>query len=317
MRAIWKLAVGASVSVALASTAHAQDAERRFALAQSALRSGEYLEAFVKLKPLADSGDPDALVLLADMYAQGRGVPKSSAEAERLRALAQRARPLAAPLPPGRRLPTADAAAGLSAFATHDYAEAFVKLKPAAEAGDPQAQVRLGDMFAEGLGVPVSQVEARRLYDMARTNPDTSSDLVRVAEARLTKVGEGATTEGGGSDDRTGLVTKGAALAAGPPPLAPQAPPQERPHTDWKKVAVGALAIVAVAALVAAAAKSSGGGGGGGYLASSDYVWRWDQFIDQYGLYEWRCRGVQTGQFADSYHCAGQLQIDSTWPGPY
>jgi hypothetical protein len=76
----------------------------------------------------------------------------------------------------------------------------------------------------------------------------------------------------------------------------------------WGKIALGLL-IVGVAV---AAAQS---GGGGGYSAPTDYDWRWDGFRNSYGTLEWACRGVQTGQFADAYHCAGQLKVDTTWPG--
>ena len=85
-----------------------------------------------------------------------------------------------------------------------------------------------------------------------------------------------------------------------------------RAPIPWGKILLGALIVGAVVA-----AASSGGGGGGTYVpaASSDYQWQWDGFRNGYGALQWACRGVQTGQFADAYHCSGQLQMDDTWPG--
>jgi hypothetical protein len=85
-----------------------------------------------------------------------------------------------------------------------------------------------------------------------------------------------------------------------------------------QRIGIGALIVVAAAA--AAAASSSGGGGGGGgapasNYASSDYEWDWDIF-SEYGVQKVACRGVQTGQFADNWHCSGKLVNDNRWPGP-
>ena len=46
----------------------------------------------------------------------------------------------------------------------------------------------------------------------------------------------------------------------------------------------------------------------------SDYDYDWDAFYDQNYNLVWRCRGVQTGRFADNYKCAADLKIDTRWP---
>ncbi len=71
------------------------------------------------------------------------------------------------------------------------------------------------------------------------------------------------------------------------------------------------VAGTVLAAVVVAAARSGGGGGGGGY----DSQWDWDQFYGSSGQLQWECRGVQTGQFAQAYHCAGLPMTDARWPG--
>jgi len=69
------------------------------------------------------------------------------------------------------------------------------------------------------------------------------------------------------------------------------------------------LAVVGTVAVVNAYAENGGGLGGGG-----DYSWAWDQFYDQYYNLVWRCRGMQTGQFANDYQCASKIKSDFTWP---
>jgi hypothetical protein len=82
-----------------------------------------------------------------------------------------------------------------------------------------------------------------------------------------------------------------------------------------RAVAAGVLAT----AVVVAAASSKGGGGGSGTTSkttssATDYDWDWDQFYNQYGDLIWRCRGVQSGQFAEDYHCAADYKSDTRWP---
>lgn len=84
-----------------------------------------------------------------------------------------------------------------------------------------------------------------------------------------------------------------------------------------QRVAIGA-AIIVTAALVATAS-SDGGTGGGGESASpgQDSQWAWDQFLAERGQMMTRCRGVQTGRFAEDWRCAGRYVNDLTWPGPH
>ena len=79
---------------------------------------------------------------------------------------------------------------------------------------------------------------------------------------------------------------------------------------DWGTVA--AVIVVAGAAAAVAAAAS----GGGGYSAPvRDVDWDWDAFKDQYSNIQWRCRGIQTGQFAGDSNCAYDVKDDDRWPG--
>lgn len=82
---------------------------------------------------------------------------------------------------------------------------------------------------------------------------------------------------------------------------------------DERRAAAIFLAVLAVGA----AAAAGSGGGGNSYAGTRDYNWAWDQFANQNGVLVWACRGIQTGQFAEEYHCMGKFKADTVWPGPY
>ncbi len=275
--------------------------ESALAKGVAAYERHDYLDAFAVLKPLSAAGEPKATELLAEMFSDGSGVPANPEEAARLRSQAATQRTLFGALPDPWEPRDNSAADGLRAFDSKDYLEAFSQLKPAADRGDATAQIRLGDLFANGLGVPQNNPEAARLYASAMTGTLPASPLHRVASERLKAL--------------DAPLPPRPELASTPPYAQPDgATAVSKPaksRIPWGKIALGALIVVGVAALAVAASK----GGGGGYGAPADYQWRWDGFRGAYGNMEWRCRGVETGQFADSYHCAGQPQIDNTWPG--
>lgn len=88
--------------------------------------------------------------------------------------------------------------------------------------------------------------------------------------------------------------------------------PNECDRLIRKQQAAIAAAILAGAVVAIAAEGGGGGGGGGSYVA--DYQWEWDEFYDQYGNLIWRCRGVQTGQFAEDSRCGYKVKSDWKWP---
>ncbi len=47
---------------------------------------------------------------------------------------------------------------------------------------------------------------------------------------------------------------------------------------------------------------------------SRDYQWHWDQYYNPSYQLVWSCRGAQTGEFADTFRCNGQPQVDWKWP---
>jgi hypothetical protein len=76
------------------------------------------------------------------------------------------------------------------------------------------------------------------------------------------------------------------------------------------------LGGVLIAAAVVAAASEGGGAAAPPVTSSqiSDYDWDWDQFYNEYGVLVWRCRGIQTGQFAENSNCAYDAMTDHRWP---
>ena len=61
----------------------------------------------------------------------------------------------------------ADLAAGLAAFDAGDYRQAAEEWRPLAEAGDPEAQLALADLYRNGLGVPFDLAAAAAWYRRA------------------------------------------------------------------------------------------------------------------------------------------------------
>jgi TPR repeat protein len=56
---------------------------------------------------------------------------------------------------------------GVTAFNRRDYATAVKLWRPLAEQGNPNAQVRLGDIYLDGLGVPQDYAEMAKWYRLA------------------------------------------------------------------------------------------------------------------------------------------------------
>ena len=81
----------------------------------------------------------------------------------------------------------------------------------------------------------------------------------------------------------------------------------QKTGVDWASTAILVVGVAAAAAIV-----SEGGGGG---APAEDYDWDWDAFDDQYGYLQWRCRGIQTGRFADNSKCLYDIKDDNRWPG--
>jgi TPR repeat protein len=66
----------------------------------------------------------------------------------------------------------ADFEAGMDAYNRGDYATALREWRPLAEQGQTEAQHNLGELYAEGKGVPQDYVQAHMWYNLAAANGD-------------------------------------------------------------------------------------------------------------------------------------------------
>jgi TPR repeat protein len=66
----------------------------------------------------------------------------------------------------------ADFASGLRAYEQGDYVSALKECTPLANNGNTGAQVRIGEMFENGVGVPQNYTEGRKWHQKAAENGD-------------------------------------------------------------------------------------------------------------------------------------------------
>jgi serine/threonine protein kinase len=87
--------------------------------------------------------------------------------------------PVAAPEAPkpARATPAEQLADGLRAMEAQRYSEAIAILKPLADAGNAQAQFRLGEAYAEGRGVDRDIATAERWYEKAALQGETGAQI--------------------------------------------------------------------------------------------------------------------------------------------
>ncbi|MBN8550015.1 MAG: SEL1-like repeat protein [Deltaproteobacteria bacterium] len=123
----------------------------------------------------ADQGDASALFNLGRLKSLGRGVSKNEAEAKRLfdaaaqkgstdaKVDARKTRQYEELERPARE--TFQQA--YAAFKANDYAKALQLYQAASQAGNASADVALGQMYRQGLGVPVDELRATQYYQSA------------------------------------------------------------------------------------------------------------------------------------------------------
>lgn len=120
------------------------------------LNHGNYAEALEMAKKAAVHGDANANFVLGGLYANGYGVPKSDAEAEkyyRLAAEAGHAR--------------AQDSLGVLLYLSGRYSEALEWARKAVSQGDISAHNLLGNLYNNGHAVTKNVAEAERLYRIA------------------------------------------------------------------------------------------------------------------------------------------------------
>jgi len=89
--------------------------------------------------------------------------------------------------------------------------------------------------------------------------------------------------------------------------------PQCQQKIDQANIGIGIVSVLAIGTL-AAVASTSKLPGGAPSAPSRAYGYAWDQFYDDNRNLVWACRDRSNGQFSESWHCSGKLQVDTTWP---
>lgn len=138
----------------------------------------DYATALRLLRPLAETGNPEAMTILGEIFYKGQGVPQDYAEAARwYRKAAQQG--------DAHAMANLGLMNDLGQGMPQDYAEAGTWYRKAAEQGEPLAMAGLGEIFYHGLGVPQDYVQAHKWYDLAAANSTTKFHDLAVKDRDL------------------------------------------------------------------------------------------------------------------------------------
>lgn len=148
---------------------------------------GDYEAVLKELLPYAEGGDAMAQAMLAQLYADGKGVPQDYAEAARWYRLAANQGHAEAQNNLGLMYNNGEGA-------PRDNAEAVKWYRLAADQGAASAQNNLGRMYYHGEGVPQDYAEAARWYRLAA---DQGEDTAQFNLGYMYYKGEGVTQDKG------------------------------------------------------------------------------------------------------------------------
>lgn len=130
--------------------------------ARSAIESQNYAMALEQLQPLAREGNTAASNLLGQMYENGWGVEADEEEAARLYRI-------------GANQGDLDSITSLRALQNKAFAIEYNKLLSIADAGNSEAQNRIGEMLEFGQGVDRDKQAAFNWYQLAADQGDVSA----------------------------------------------------------------------------------------------------------------------------------------------
>jgi len=150
MNPLSRLLVSATIVAMCTLPAHAAS----FKQAKKHYAAADYAAAITELQPLAKAGNADASNLLGEMYLQGVGVNTDMALAKTY-------------FEAGARVGHLAALANLGDILNREYKVELVTLEPLAQAGNAQAQNRLGRMYEFGQGHSINPQAAYTWYKKA------------------------------------------------------------------------------------------------------------------------------------------------------
>src|SRR5690349_5229943 len=143
-----------------------------YQIGQHMLESGDPPRAAGIFQDLSDLGDPEATLALANLYAQGKGVPANPAHAEQLaRWVVDHGQPW--------QLNWTQYLLGTLAERDGRPTDAAAWYAPAVEVENPWAMMQLAGLYRDGRGVPVNAPRAADLFRGAadRGVPDAATAL--------------------------------------------------------------------------------------------------------------------------------------------
>lgn len=166
--------------------AAADNPQVRLAAAQKDLAAGDGAAALALFKPLAKSGNALADYGLADIYANGIGVPRDEAKSIDYMTKAADKGLIQAEASLGRLYAAGDQT-------VQDFGKAQIWLNKAALQGDAASERRLGRLYEQGLGVTRDPIKAYAWYENAVLHGDVQAKRLRdhlvaqLAPAQLAK----------------------------------------------------------------------------------------------------------------------------------
>lgn len=189
--------------------------------------SGDYRQAHASWLPAAQGGDPQAMFLLSELYARGRGVPADQAKAMSWLRNAAEGGHAPACYNLGDRYLNGDGVAA-------DPARAAFWWRQAAVQGLMLAQYNLGTLYYRGLGVPADPAQAAWWYRQAA---DQGSEPAREALAALQDAGVVVPEEEPPADGEPAAAV--APLEEAGDRAAPAAAAPGAPRADLSQLALG------------------------------------------------------------------------------
>ncbi len=141
-------------------------AQENFDRGLDAYLAGEYRQAYMIWKPLADGGDKVAMFNIGVLHAEGRGAEKDVQQAARWYQRAAEAGYAPAQFNLGSAYLDGNGV-------TADKREAFAWWSKAAAQNHPQSQFNLATLYLQGEGVEVDEAKALALYRQAAEQGDT------------------------------------------------------------------------------------------------------------------------------------------------
>ncbi|MBX6321087.1 MAG: peptidoglycan-binding protein [Rhodospirillaceae bacterium] len=117
---------------------------------------------------------------------------------------------------------------GLAAYQRGDYGGAWLELGPAAEVGDPRAQLLIGQMYAQGVGTSADRVQALKWLNLAAAGGAPQAAAWRDEVARQASAAEQAQAQQLAAEWRPQPAPSG---HAGPVDLSPSGQPAGPPQT--------------------------------------------------------------------------------------